>query len=198
MSYYYNYYIGYRKDGKFYPWGPYNRFGKIVPALSKSRSFASPLHNYFVPIQDKDVSDELRAQFEYTDWQDRKRVDVKYLDVNRLPIDDYIKRGYFLIKEVQNYDSNFDWFDEFTTPLTPEVYAAKVQHELTFGKNQPQKDDEGFEYTEPNASDYMYFAYPDYNSQEYEAAYIHQVADSLWSYDLEQDGAEFVILETEG
>lgn len=198
MSYYYNYYVGYKKDGKFYPWGPYNRFGKIVPALSKSRSFASTLYHYFVPVKDEDVSDELRAQFEYTDWQGRKRVDVKYLEVSKLPVEDYIKRGYFLINEVQNYSSNFDWFDEFSTPLTPEVYAAKVQHEMTFGKNQPQKDDEGFEYTEPNASDYMYFAYPDYNSQEYEAAYIHQVADSLWDYQLESEGAEFVILETEG
>lgn len=198
MSYYYNYYIGYRKDGKFYPWGPYNRFGKIVPALSKSRSFASTLHNYFVPIEDKAVSDELRAQFEYTDWQGKKRVDVKYLEVDKLPVEDYIKRGYFLIDEVQNYSSDFDWFDEFSAPLTPEVYAAKVQHELTFGKNQPRKDEDGFEYTEPNASDYMYFAYPDYNSQEYEAAYIHQVASSLWDYNLESEGAEFVILETEG
>ena len=73
MSYYYNYYVGYKKDGKIYPWGPYNANGKLEPMVSRSRSFASDLHEEFYAVSDKEVSEELRKEFEYEDWNKVKR-----------------------------------------------------------------------------------------------------------------------------
>lgn len=198
MSYYYNYYVGYKKDGKIYPWGPYNANGKLEPMVSRSRSFASDLHRDFYPVSVKEVSEELRKEFEYEDWMKTKRVDVKHLSEKDLPTGSYIKKGYFLIKDVLAYENDEDGsFEGFYDVISPEVYAAKLQHELMFGKNQPKKDDEGYEYTEPNASDYMYYAYPDYVTKEYEAFLLRQLIDALRDYRMDND-VEYVVLETEG
>lgn len=197
MSYYYNYFIGYRKNGKIYPWGPYTADGELKPIISKSRSFASDLHAYFHYVSEEEMSDELRKEFEYEDWNGNKRIEVKYISENELPIGSYIKTGYFLIKNVQAYEKNEYGgnFEGFYDVISPEVYAAKVQHEMMFGKNQPKKDDEGYEYTEPNASDYMYYAYPDYRTKEYESCILRQTIESLRTY---EDDVEFIVLETEG
>ena len=55
---------------------------------------------------------------------------------------------------------------------------------------------EGYEYTEPNASDYMFYAYPDYESKEYDSFLIRRTVLKMM-YGL-PDGAECVVLETEG
>lgn len=195
MSYYYNYYIGYKKDGRIYPWGPYTADGKLRPVICRSRSFASDLHDYFRYVSEEEMSDELREEFEYEDWNGSKRVEVKYISENELPNDDFIKRGYFLINDVKVKAYKGDFYDDFDDPISPEIYAAKLQHELTFGKNQPKKDCEGNEYIEPNASDYMYYAYPNYRAKEYESHILRQVLEALRTY---TDDVEFIILETEG
>lgn len=193
MSYYYNYYIGYKKDGKIYPWGPYTADGKLRPVISRSRSFASDLHDYFRYASGEEMSDELCKEFEYEDWNGNKRIEVKYIQENELPNDDFIRKGYFLIDDVKAYKGDF--YYDFNDPISPEIYAAKLQHELTFGKNQPIKDCEGYEYTEPNASDYMYYAYPDTSKKEYESFILKQMLEALRTY---TDDVEFVVLETEG
>lgn len=195
MSYYYNYYIGYKKDGKIYPWGPYTADGNLRPIICRSRSFASDLHDYFRYVSEEEMSDELREEFEYEDWNGSKRVEVKYISENELPNDDFIKRGYFLINDVKVKAYKGDFYDDFDDPISPEIYAAKLQHELTFGKNQPIKDCEGNDYIEPNASDYMYYAYPDYRTKEYESHILRQALEALRTY---TDDVEFIVLETEG
>lgn len=198
MSYYYNYYVGYKKDGKIYPLGPYDSMGKLHTALSKSRSFASALYKKFYPIKETEISDELRGRFESKDWNGELKLNATYLtekELNELS-SNYIKSGYFLISDVESYVRSGDTWDIFYDKITPQVYAAKLQHELTFGKNQPQKDVEGNEYTEPNASDYMYYAYPDYDCQEYEVSVLKDMIEILRTYDLED--AEYVIILSEG
>lgn len=198
MSYYYNYYIGYRKDGKYYPWGPYDANGKLSPAVWKSRSFASDLHDRFFLIEEKEISNELRTEFEYEDWTGEKSVEVRCLAAKDLPDGSFIKTGYFLIEDVVQYEKYHDSFDLFYKSLPPQVYVAKMDHELKFGPNKPKKDELGEEYTEPNASDYMYYAYPDYDSEEYEAYILRHYVNNLEDYSLLKDGVEWVILETEG
>lgn len=195
MSYYYNYYIGCKKDGKIYPWGPYTADGKLRPIICRSRSFASDLHDYFRYVSEEEMSDELREEFEYEDWNGSKRVEVKYISESELPNDDFIKRGYFLINDVKVKAYKGDFYDDFDDPISPEIYAAKLQHELTFGKNQPIKDCEGNDYIEPNASDYMYYAYPDYRTKEYESHILRQTLEALRTYTCD---VEFIVLETEG
>lgn len=198
MSYYYDYYVGYKKDGKIYPWGPYNADGKLKPMISRSRSFASDLHEDFYSVSDEEISEELRKEFEYESWDGSKVIDVKYLPEKDLPTGSYIKKGYFLIKDVQAYeDDEYGNFEGFYDVISPEIYAVKVQHEMMFGKNQPKKDDEGYEYTEPNASDYMYYAYPDDNTKEYESFILRQLIEALRDYRTEGN-VEYVVLETEG
>lgn len=191
MSYYYNYYIGYRKDGKFYPWGPYNANGELLPAVWKSRSFASDLHKSFCEITDDEVSDELRKEFEYEDWNGNKKVVVKYLAVKDLPKGDIINSGYFLIDDVRLYEKDHDRFDLFYDKLSPQIYAAKLENQIKFGPNQPQKDNEH------KASDYMFYAFPDYESAEYEAFMLRYYAETLRDCTMPDD-VEWCILETEG
>ena len=138
MSYYYQYYIGYEKDGKIYPYGPYTCEGKLKPVIERSRNFASDLHNSFYMVSDSQISDELRKEFEYEDWNGEKRIEVKYCPISNMPSLDYIKRGYFLIDDVQAWEQGGD-DSLFDSMITPQVYAEKMRNEITFGKNQPKK-----------------------------------------------------------
>lgn len=198
MSYYYEYYLGYIKDNKIYPYGPFTFDGKIKPIIEKSRNFASDLYQDFLVIKDEQISNELRILFEYEDWQGEKKTEVKYLPVDQLPNTDYIKKGYFPIDDVQAWEQSED-DSLFYSMISPLIYAERLKKEVTFGKNQPKKDIEGEEYTELNASDYMYYAAPQYNSKEYESFLLSQVADSMYDYEFfNNENIKMVILETEG
>lgn len=199
MSYYYNYYIGYESDGKLYPLGPYNSFGQLCDVISKSRSFASDLHEDFYNIESEQISDELRKNFEYKDYNGDNVIDVKYLPLDELTKGSFIKKGYFLIDDVKHYEKTGDSWDIFYDNLSPEMYTAMLQNELTFGKPQPKKDEFDDEIIVHSASDYMFYAYPDYNSKEYEAEILRCAIESLYSYRyMNNNNARIVILETEG
>ena len=201
MSYYYNYYIGYKSQGKIYPLGPYNSIGRLKDVISRSSSFASDLHEDFSCIKETEISDELRKEFTTKDWNGNEVVAVKYLPISDLPTGSFVKKGYFLIEDVKRYEDNSDdnWdFEGFYDCVTPTVYAAMLEHELKFGKPKRQKDDFGEWYTPKAASDYMYYAYPDYESKEYEAFMIRNVAEMLRPWSNFPEDAVLVALETEG
>ena len=139
MSYYYNYYVGYKKDGKIYPLGPYNCRGQLRSVMTNSRSFASNLYNEFYSVPDNMISDELRQKFENEDWNGNKTTKVKYLPVNELPRGSYIKSGYFLISDVQEYEKTGDTSELFYDTVSPTIYAAKLDYELKFGKTNRRK-----------------------------------------------------------
>lgn len=197
MSYYYNYYIGYKKDNKIYPLGPYSCDWKINEVLSRSRSFASDLHNDFKNIPSEMISSELRRDFEYEDFNGKKTVDVKYLEIDKMPDDNFIKSGYFLIEDICSYIKDKDTEDIFYEHLDPEVYTMKLQNELKFGKPKTKYDAEGNPFPNYFCEDYAYFAYPDYNCKEYESFIIKQQA-YIYEYTNAVKDAEIVILETEG
>lgn len=198
MSYYYNYCIGYKSGGIIYPLGPYDRFGKISYVISKSSSFASDLHIDFETVKDEEFSEELLRDFSYTNYKGETEViPVRYLPLKNLPDGDFIKKGYFLIADVIKYEDGYDEFDLFYEYVTPTVYAAMLDHEIKFGKPKDYKDEFGDLIRARSASDYMYYAYPDYTSREFESFLIQNAADSLWDSKLPKD-AEMVALETEG
>ena len=196
MSYYYDYYIGYEKEGKIYPLGPYRADGSLAPALTKSRSFASDLHEKFDPVSEDMISDELRKDFEYPGWDGELSVDVKYLYVSDLPSGDLINRGYVLIDQVAAYEEHD--LEDFYPVLKPEIYAAKLQNQIRFGENPVKKDIDGEEYTEPNASDFMYYAWINTSSESYEAYILRTTLGMLWLYRYDDQDMKPVILETEG
>lgn len=198
MSYYYSYYIGYEKDGKIYPLGPYDSFTKIRPVIERSRSFASDLHEHFYNLPKEKASDELFDEFKWEDWKGETQFQMKYLPFKELPSGDYIKKGYFLISDVQRYERGADPFDDglFYDYLEPTVYASLFQIELKFGKLPLQEDCEGNAYQPHSVSEYMFYAYPDKFSKEYESFILTCAVSCLENYLLKD--SEIVILETEG
>jgi hypothetical protein len=196
MSTYHCYRIGYIKDGKIYPLGPCDANGEFKYAVEKSQSFASDLYEDFYVVREEQISDELRKLYETTDWNGNKVVDVKYLPVDELPSGSFVKSGYFLIEDVIRYEKDPEaiYFDGFYNSLSPTVYAAMLHNEKIFGKPNPVRDEFDNEIQLHSASDYMFFAYPDYSSKEYEANIIREFANSLENYNLEKDGAKLVVL----
>ena len=200
MSYYYTYYIGYMSENKIYPLGPYSATGELKSVISKSASFASDLHRDFLNVLEDRISDELKKEFSYENWNGETVMErVKYLPVKDLPKDSFVKSGYFLIEDVIAYENDSNSEELFYEHVSPTVYAALLQHEAQFGKPAPKKDEEGYEIPVYSASDYMYYTYPDYNCKEYEADLLRTVAYMLGEFDLKlPKGYELVVLETEG
>lgn len=198
MSYYYNYYIGYRTpDGRIYPLGPFDANGAIHPALCRSRSYASALHDYFNCIPEKDVSNELRKALGYVEDNNEANIQFdggKWLPISDLPNGSFIKDGYFLIEDVMRYNRTGE--AEFYDCIPKEVYAAKLQNEITFGQPLPETDEFGQDVTPNSCREYMYFAYPDTESEEYEACVIKLAAEAF-EFTVPK-GASMVVIETEG
>lgn len=211
MSYYYNYYIGYEKDGKLYPLGPFNalRKDKFLPVLYRSRSFASDLYEDFNVIPKDMYSDELKKAlidseaFEDEEEYFKSYPNPQYLYFSELGSSDFIKTGYFLIEDIVEYEKNdHDTDGIFYDYLTPTLYAAKAANELTFGKPEKKTDAGGYDYVPSAASDYSYFAYPDYHCKEYETYCIqealHSMINSVYINEEKDGDIKFVVIETEG
>ena len=198
MSYYYQYYIGVqdKHSGIIKPFAPYDANGNLHAIIERSRSFASNLYQDFYAVPEDKISEELRKEFEYEDYTGTKKVDVKYLPYEELGNSDYIVKGYFPIEDVQAWEQGGD-DTVFYNVIDAHRYAELLKKELMFGKNKTEKDEDGYEYTPLNASDYIYDAIPNYNSKEYEIAMIKQFVDSCIDYDISKD-YNIVILETEG
>lgn len=198
MSYYYNYYIGYKTtDGMIYPLGPFDMNGVMHSALTKSRSFASDLHNDFYCIAEKDVSDKLINTLGYARQEGEEKAfeNGKFLPLNELPNGSFIKDGYFLIEDVMYYNETGE--AEFCDCIPKEVYAAKLQNEIALGPPLPETDEFDQDVTPKSCRDYMYFAYPDVNSREYESWVIRNAIEMLEFSDRPKDSI-LVIIETEG
>lgn len=196
MSYYYDYYIGYQTpDKKIYPVGPFDAKGNIHAALTRSRSFASNLHEEFYYIKEKSITDELIDALGYAgNGEEKKFENGKFLPLSELPIGSFYKDGYFLIEDVMRYNRTGE--AEFYDYIPKEVYAAKLQNEITFGPPLPETDEFGQEVTPKSCRDYMYFVYPDRESKEYEAHIIRLTAE-MFEFAIPED-ATMVVIETEG
>lgn len=221
MSYYYTYYLGYEdKEGKVYPLGPYDYYKHLCPVLCKSRSFASLLYKNFRPIEKENASKELKKEFSY-EFEDDEKDESKYcsikkLDVDSLPKKSFIKSGYYLIKDVKIYENylendNVELPDGiFEEKITPIVYTNMLTNELLLnqgsqiisvvgednGEENEDNTDNGMDLLEPqySAGDYMYYSFPDFASEEYEAHLLREAAESFDRY----DGKKLVILLIEG
>lgn len=196
MSWYYTYYLGYEKDGMIYPYGPFDKDGEWRCVMYLSRSFASDLHEEFGRIDEKKISEPIRKKFECTSWNGEKSVDVYTCDLDKLPKGSYIKTGYYLIDDVASYEQDHDPFDLFYNRLAPVTYSAKAANEVRFGKPQPKYDDEGEKYEEHSCADYMFYAWPDYSSKEYETFLLRNTAKMLENYS--EDIDKIVVLMTQG
>lgn len=200
MSYYYNYYLGIKtSDNQIKPLGIFAADGSMYPVLCRSRSFASDLHDFFDPVKEEMITDELRRQFEYDDCNGEKKMDkIKFLSLDALPSGSYIKSGYYLLEDIQRYEKTHDSEDLFYDSLTPQEYIIRSDNEIKFGKPGKRIDDFGEEYLPHSASDYGYYMYPDYLCKEYEANVIRIVAEAYEYGTIYLNHGEIVVLETEG
>lgn len=231
MSYDFHYYIGCRipeKDGKYryHPLGAFSPKGEFLDVLTRSRNSASNLYQDFYSLDEDEMSDELKRAYMTTvtdntdEWDATKykkepySKGFKYLPVTELPHGSFMQTGYFLISDVSRYeeekqqygDKVYD-FDGFYEKLSPVVYAAKLQAEITTGNGMikysnleaDDTDYEGYDNeTGHKASDFMYYAYPDFSSPEYEASILRHEASIYEFVTGIPDDAERIILETEG
>jgi hypothetical protein len=166
----------------------------------RTGGFTSELYKRFRPVKDEYVSPELRKEFEHENVFGEKTTDVNMLFPSELPEGTFIKSGYFLIDDVKYYLERNLWdphdYDIFYDTMSPEVYAAKLKNEIALGKREYLVDDDGEEIRLPSCGDYMYFSYPDYCSEEYEAEVLRQMV-MPYNFTL-PDGCEIVILEIHG
>ena len=218
MSWYFLYHLAWKnpEDGKLYPLGPFDDKGKFYPVVEKSRSFASDLHEEFIDIRSKEdrkklISKELfkqlyseaREEEFYGEVQEDNAYSfddfyISYLPYKDLPKGNYIKKGYYLIEDIERYEDPDFCFDGFYDKLNPTVYAKKLENELKFGRPRPEKDAEGYDITPHSVADYSYYCYPDYESAEYESYCIREVAEILTQYSYGKDERELYVVLTQG
>lgn len=123
---------------------------------------------HFNCVSEEDLSEEMAKAFTYTDWNGNKKLDYS---LKSIPVEeflklnsDYIRKGYFLAKDVGEYEETGDAEDLFFDHIGPLEYSNLATKRI---KRETYKDEYGDEYTRMGYEDYMYFAYPDYHSQEY-------------------------------
>jgi len=202
MAEYHFYYIGWMdKDQKIRPLGIYDCNGKLHPVISKTRSFMSDLYEDFYYVPDEMITDELRKEFTYKDYEDNEQLEkLRYLPLSQLGSGDFIKTGYFLINDVEAYHNGASTDDIFYEKLSPEAYAAKLQTEISIPhvkKSSEDDDEDDASYGwERSAADFMYFAYPDYLSREYEVHQLRDVAEmyEMFEWDHRKEGITLVAL----
>ncbi len=203
MSWYTTMYCGIMKDNKIKPWGPYDANGHLKPIYTESRSFTTEIGNLFYHITEENLTDELKEEFKYECGLDpdigygQISPYFGYLPAKDIPSSNYIKRGYCKIKDINEY-LNGEYFEGFYDVLDPAEYAMKLENELKFGTPKPKKDEYGEEYCEPSCSEYAYFSWADWNSQEYDAHRMKEMIGVLEDYHMKDDGWEYVIIKTEG
>lgn len=199
MSCYYNYYLGYEKENKFYPLGPYDYNHAYLPIISKSASFASDLHDSFYDIPADKVSDELFRELAEEGWDNKKEVHARYLYLTDLPKGDGLIKGYVPVYDIQQYLQDEDPECVRYSILTPEQYAIKANQEMKNGTSSIKKDEEGEEFENIPAKDYVYFAFFDEDSKEYESKRLREAA-MMFDYvkDVDYDLKNVVVFLTEG
>ena len=215
ISWYYCYTLAIKskKDNKIYPLGPFDNKGEWKYILERSRSFASDLHERCeYRIKPEEISDELIKGFQgiwgFTEEETRKELEkrnnlISYCYLSDLPKDGFIKRGYFLIDEIAQYEkSKVDdsvYFDGFYSYMSEAEYIRRKENELIFGPPKETEDCEGYKYTPHSASEYAYYAYPDYLCEEYESFIIREVYDILDdSYSFEEKDYEPIVILSQG
>lgn len=188
MGYYYSYRLGYLdEDNKAHPLAPFTADHCWMDIISRTRSYASDLHEIFSPISKDMLSDDMKTYI-FSNYDERDESEqrealqyIKWCYLRDLPSSNYIKTGYFLIGDVKRHMDNPDdsYMDYLYDRLSPVEYAARLENYMKFGDD--EKRDEDGDIIQHSVKDYMYYAYPDYSSAEYEASRIRDVAKSYYS-----------------
>lgn len=157
MSLCYEYYLGLLdiRTNKIDTLGVYDCDGLIHPVLNLYSSNTT-LYMKFSKICCNMFTDRAKSDLGLTN---ETNVSFAYLD--SLKESNYIKSGYFLIDDIDEYEkSDGDPFGLFEDYLTPVSYIAKKENGC-------------------DVSMYSYYAYPDYYCDAYDIDYILRVYDTI-------------------
>lgn len=192
MSTYYTYYLGYEKpDGKIYPLGPYDDRHKLHNICYWTQSFASSIYKDFSLVSEEKISDELRTEFEYEDWNGKKRCDVYWAYAEDIPCGTGEVHGYFPIDDVQNYIDDNEYFsaEELKySMLTAEEFAINAAYELKHGEPRSITYDDGIVEQVGSCKDYILYSFVDQEGEEYQGGRLHAALDSFEFSESIKDG----------
>lgn len=210
MSYYYCYKLGYKKNNKIYPLFPFRDDGTWTDVITRSRSYDNHLHDDFYNISKDMLSDEMIRQLlkdvslygkSEEDYIDKVVPYIKWLPLDQLPDDEYLKSGYYLISDVERYESEskdtrsvFD-MDLFYDQMSTTAYNARLRNVLMVGDDS-EKDEDG-DYIKRPITDYMFYVYPDYDCKEYDSFLLKTMAGMCDTYHMDKD-TEIVVIDMEG
>ena len=196
MSYYYTFFLGMK-----YADGTIDYVGEepiIIESYSRGffeESFLEP----FDYVCEKEMSDRLKTLRKISGWDGNEYIaETRYLsfkDFYNLSRE-YIKSGYYLAEDVNRYlkqENKYD-FDGFYEKVDPIIYSSLV-------RTRPETiiresiEFEGEKEVLHGANDYMWFAYPDYDSNKYKAAQIVSIIRFIEKNCELGKGEELLILE---
>lgn len=169
MSTNYYFYIGEKIDGVFRPGKIYLENGSLASILKISKAFSGDIKYDFSIENDKELIDErLTFAKDYKLCNNKKQTySLYYISLNDLVTlrgDEGIRHGYVDVEAVNNYevygkksDTDFIYYD--FNIISPIVYANMDKEE--------QKK-------------YVYYSWVDYESKEYLASRLLNIATSLY------------------
>ncbi len=208
MSYYYTYYLGKRETatGRVSLAGPYDEKGHVVSLMSKSRSFASDLHEDMLPLAEEEMAEDVREQFTYEDWKGNKVLDtVKSMPFAALSGKTPFKCAYVPAFDVIDQNDTDDddeiyYSDKLNDAQYATLCAASVRGSAAGKRTIERYDLEMGEYKgmELGPEDYVRHMWVDTTSREYEewllSTIVWSVGDLCWP----PKGFENILLEVEG
>ena len=184
MSWYYDYYLAEKnpETGLYEPLGPFDKDGKWLCAVSRSRSFASDMHERFDALHEEQCDENLLHHLR-TSWGGD--IDWHYVTIaplSELPKGDILKRVYVRVSDIEHIEHD-GYFDYWPDEISVDEYVARKQAQLEFNC-EPLKDCEGNELTP--IWEYTYYPYISTEGEEYEA-YLIRIAAGLfdtWGRDI--------------
>ena len=189
MSWYFTYYLGYKKkdDVRIYPLGPFDCNGCWHSIFSDSRTFASDIYRIFHPMRKEYISDEFRKalteQYGSLANEEEEPFEINllsYCSLEDLPKASFRKTKYCLTSDVMRGITEGLGYDDLKDldrdSLSLEEYAVKAAAELKTGAIPRVFDYDGEEMPQYSCKDYTLFSWEDCTSAEYDAYRMRQAA----------------------
>ena len=173
MSTYYDFYLGYKKDGVFHAIGPYGRNEKgeyyLTNIFSRSSSYVTELKNYFSSTETlEEMDDDVKELAKYVGWfSDGYSYRLYFMPLSELRAyagNEGIRSGYVSVDAVNIYESipkeDRDMeFCDYDFEFVSSIVYAKMDKE--------------------EQRNFIYYSWIDYNSKSYVASRICSIVDEF-------------------
>lgn len=135
--------------------------------MTRCESSMYDLDDVFQQADESDFTDEMKKAFMETTWEGEDYFDPSLMEISledlRKLSDDYIKRGYYLTNQIDEYEREGD-SDVLLDHIGANEYANLCAKQI---KQSVVENEWGEKYTKYGYEDYMYYAFPDYYCKEW-------------------------------